>query len=198
MLKLLVSMPHNTSVDKNTLSLIANSEYDFYDYSQKLPVPERPTLTNAEYLELFEMASLSARKILGSAQDRASRTRIGSLYKSESRTKKLEIAARRFTAPVPLNVFNDTGSELYSRVTVTEHNRRSSPQERFHPTGYGAIAVKLFLSPDPEQEVTMHTAVSQQNDRIISVAIDNIVIPPAEGMPHMIGLLEQTRAALDG
>jgi hypothetical protein len=193
MIKLVVSMSYNRTIGKNTLSLIANGSYEFKAPDDNA---KKPSLTNAEYLQLFELACLHARELLSIAQDPASRIGMGGTFKKEGRTEKLDLDARRFTKPVPMEVFDEVGNELFSRVTVTEHQQRSSPNDRFHPIGYGAVAVVLFVNLDSDIEHQLHSAAGKQDKDSIGVTINNLVVPPASGMPHIISLLEQTRAAL--
>lgn len=188
-------MTPETAVDRETLVRIAKGEYDFYDELDESP--EKPALTNPEYLRLFEMAQLSANKILGRAQDERSKTNVKASFDSRVRTNKLAIDIRRFTIPIPMGVVNSDGSELFSRVTVTENNRRHSHRERFDSMGLAAIAVKLFLNMPEDFEHTMHSVLSQKTGKAIQVKINNVLEPPAQSMPHVIGLLKLTDSAID-
>jgi hypothetical protein len=187
-------MAHKTFVDKETLSLIANGEYE---HRAPHSAVEKPILTNAEYLELFKVARLSAGKIIERAQDHRSKSKLVGSFESKVSSTKLELDVRKFTIPIAMGVFNSKGSVLLSRVTVTEHYRRTAASDAFHLTGLGAIGVKLFVTEPEDLEQTMHSVFSQQCGKTIEVKINNIRTPPAESMAHVISLLELTRSELD-
>ncbi|MBC7546837.1 hypothetical protein H7171_03785 [Candidatus Saccharibacteria bacterium] len=187
-------MTNPNKIDTTTLTLIANGEFDYE--ASTIANLENPTFTKSDYLQLFEGASIGAAKILGQAQDRDSKLRLGLLFKSEGRKKKLTLDIRRFTGPIAMGVFNEDESELFGRVTVTENHERSTQQKPFHLKGYGSVALKLFVVSHENQELEMHRVVTERAGNSVSVAVNNSPVSTATGLVHAMGLIDLTRTAL--
>lgn len=146
--------------------------------------------------EQFAAASQKAAKILGRSQDRVSKDRVGPILKKEGRTKNLYLDIRRFTTAIALGVYAQDNTELHSRVTVTEHMARRMQQKPFHPIGYGAIALRLFTVAPDEQEVELHKVVSKKLTDGIATEVNGSTVPRAQGIEHMLLLLDSTHQAL--
>ena len=146
--------------------------------------------------ELFATASQRAAKILGRSQDRVSKDRVGPVLKTEGRTKNLSLDIRRFSRAIALGVYTPDNNELLSRITVTEHMARSMQQKPFHPNGYGAIALRLFMYDPAQQEVELHRVVSKKLSDGVVTQVNGAPTPQAQGMQHMLTLLETTHQSL--
>lgn len=176
-------------MDKITLQLIANGEYD---HSEQVST----ALSHSDYVQLFDDACHRAAKILGQSQDRESKARIGQLLKVETRKRNLALDTRRFTSPIPMGVFTQDEEELFTRVTVTEHFGRSMQQKPFHPLGYGSVAVKLFVFTPEEQEQEMYRAVCEKTGNDIQTQIDKLPRTRGRDLGHIVNLLALTQAGL--
>jgi hypothetical protein len=187
-------MIDSSGTNFTTLSQIVHGEFNYE--TSTISGLDNFQLAKSEYLQLFEGACTSAAKIIGKAQDRESKSRMGSLFKAEGRKKKLTLDARRFTNPIAMGAFTEQGNELFTSVTVTEKQERSTPLKQFHLEGYGAVALKLFLMSAENQELDMHRVITQRSGNSICVTINNSPVLPAIGLPHALELIEHTRAAL--
>lgn len=145
--------------------------------------------------ELFRNVSQSAIKILGKRQDKSSRNRAGEQFKAAKGKKHNELFIRRFTTPIELGIVSLDGAELFSRVTVSEHNIRRAPNKPFHPIGIGSVALKVFDEDENGIEAQKHLVVCQHNGSHITAWINDAKHAPRQSLLHMVELLEYTRDA---
>lgn len=178
-------------MSKDILYKIADQSFDFDDLAAYEMCELYDGCTETE---LFSNVGQIANKILGNRQDKSSRIRAREQFKAVKGKKHNELDIRRFTIPIGLGIVSLDGAELYSRVTVSEHNTRNAPNKQFHPTGIGSVALKVFNEDDNGLEVQRHLVVCQANSSRIVTQINGATHDTRQSLMHMTYLLEQTRA----